>query len=148
MTQNWLQLIEMSFRSSKLHMVSAKWSAGACSVSKMCMQYVKICTYEIIICCNGWELYRRWSHWAEAAAAGMLVMVVSCQSRQRSAGTRRVTPDEVEWTHEDVWRWTEVTSCLDNGLWKLELGGVCSSRRSWGLDLRTERPWPSLDWHW
>ena len=112
---------------------------------KRWMQYVKICMYEIRICGNRWDLYRRWNCWAEAAAAWMLVMVVSCQSRQRSTSTRRVTPDEVEGTPEDVWRWTEVTSYLDNGLWKLELGGVWSSRRSWGLDLRTERPWPSLD---
>ena len=34
MIQNWLRSIEMSSRSSKLHTVSAKWSAGVCNVSK------------------------------------------------------------------------------------------------------------------
>ena len=30
---SWLRLIAMSFRNSKLHTMSAKWSAGACNVS-------------------------------------------------------------------------------------------------------------------
>ena len=42
------------------------------------------------------ELYLQWSDRDEAAAAEMLVMVDAYRSRQRSTGTRQVTPDEDE----------------------------------------------------
>ena len=95
------------------------------------------------------EIYHQWSGRDEVAAAEMLVMVVSYRFHQRyTAGYSSSNARRRRMNAWDDSRWTEVTSCLDNDLWKLERVDVCSSRRSQALSLRTMRPWPSLDWHW